>query len=326
MVAGSTVTADGEKLTSTLTDYEGKVTSLDSSWKGDSYTSFNSQVTSFVSEYKPIADQLSTFGSACDNYKTYEEKRNLLKQKEAELETELAKPEDEQDSAYIQSLNDEITQLKGDIETLKTQITSDLTTAGSLKLEATALSDSSATGATGASGDTATTTDAAAAGASSEYAVTPHSGISEEERAARVAMVGGECGSQAEQDSKMSTIEVPYWDGTQEQTMKLTVNSNLTSNYQNVFRQLADMHWTVDPNRTGAYDYNHTPRPSGAPSDHTLGSAIDINWDNNWNTGDGSSAAVRGNEQVINAFASQGFYWGGDWSHPDDMHFSFTGY
>ena len=143
-----------------------------------------------------------------------------------------------------------------------------------------------------------------------------------EERARRMEIVGGECGSQAEQDSKMSTIEVPYWDGTQEQTMKITVNSNLTDNYQNVFRQLVDMHWKVDLNHTGASDYNHTPRPSRAPSDHTLGSVIDINW----GTGDGSSAAVRGNEEVIRIFASQGFYWGGDWSEPDDMHFTFTGY
>ena len=125
----------------------------------------------------------------------------------------------------------------------------------------------------------------------------------------------------------MTTIDVPYWDGSQEQTMKLTVNQNLVSNYQNVFRQLTDMKWTVDPSITGAYDYNHTPRPSGAPSDHTLGSAIDINWDHNWVTGDGSSMAVRGNEAVIEVFANQDFYFGGDWhSSKDDMHFTFTGY
>ena len=62
------------------------------------------------------------------------------------------------------------------------------------------------------------------------------------------------------------------------------------------------------------------------PLQNTLGSAVDLNWDNNWDTGDGSSYSIRGKEAVIEAFASEGFYWGGDWTNPDDMHFTFTGY
>ena len=35
-----------------------------------------------------------------------------------------------------------------------------------------------------------------------------------------------------------------------------------------------------------------------------------------------------GREDVIEVFAKQGFYWGGDWSSSkvDDMHFTFAGY
>ena len=161
----------------------------------------------------------------------------------------------------------------------------------------------------------------------SSYAIEPHSGINNEERARRLQIVGGETGSKAEQDSKMVTINVPYWDGNQESTFQLTVNNAIADNYINVFKELTALKYTVKPSCTAAYDYYHTPRPSGAPSDHTLGTAIDINWDNNWNTGDGSSYSVRGKEDVINAFAKQGFYWGGDWrSSKDDMHFSFTGF
>ena len=319
MMAGSNAVSTGTELSSTLDSYKEKATSLDDFWKGTSYTSFNGQVTAFIDEYRPIVDQLNSFGNACDNYILYEKAR---KDKE---EFESMKDQLVPDVMNISTYNAELSEMNRSISALKSAIMEALSSAGSLTLEATALNASAASSTTG---DTTSTTDTAGetTAVTSQYAITPHTGISEEERAARVAMVGGECGSQEEQDSKMTTIDVPYWDGTQEQTMKLTVNSNLVDNYQNVFRQLTDMHWTVDPTYTGAYDYNHTPRPSGAPSDHTLGSAVDINWDNNWNTGDGSSAAVRGNEQVIEAFASQGFYWGGDWSHPDDMHFTFTGY
>ena len=322
MMAGSTAVSTGTELSSTLDSYEEKTTSLDSVWKGDSYTSFNSQASEFVGEYRPIVDQLNNFGNACDNYILYEKER---KQKE---EFESMRDQLVPDTMNIATYNAELSEMNRSISTLKSKIQEALSAASSPSLEATALSANVSSTASGESSDESTSTTSTTGSATpSQYAITPHTGISEEERAARVAMVGGECGSREEQDSKMTTIEVPYWDGQQEQTMKLTVNSNLVDNYQNVFRQLTDMHWTVDSSRTGAYDYDHTPRPSGAPSDHTLGSAIDINWDNNWNTGDGSSAAVRGNEQVIEAFASQGFYWGGDWtSTKDDMHFTFTGY
>lgn len=161
----------------------------------------------------------------------------------------------------------------------------------------------------------------------SKFAIPSHALVDRDgTRAERVAYVGGECGTEAEQDAKMETIQVPYWNGEEVSKMNLTVNKNLVSNYQNAFQKLADMKYTVLPETTGAYNYYHARRPSGAPSDHTLGSAVDLNWDNNWDTGDGSSYSIRGKEAVIEAFASEGFYWGGDWTNPDDMHFTFTGY
>jgi hypothetical protein len=57
-------------------------------------------------------------------------------------------------------------------------------------------------------------------------------------------------------------------------------------------------------------------------STHGIGMAIDINWNEN-------PVGVRGGplatEQrwVTNVFKKHGFYWGGDWKHPDEMHFQF---
>ena len=160
----------------------------------------------------------------------------------------------------------------------------------------------------------------------SEFAISPHTKITSEERNRRIQMLGGECGSKAEQDSKMQQITVPIWDGTQHTTMQLTVNKNLVTEFENVFKELDNIEYKVFKEYTGAYDYYHPTRPSGAPSDHTLGGTIDLNSAFNWYSGDGSSYAIRNSEEVIKIFADQGFYWGGDWSNPDDMHFSWTGW
>ena len=164
----------------------------------------------------------------------------------------------------------------------------------------------------------------------SDFAIEPHSELFEgdAERARRLEVVGGECGTREEQDAKMTTIEVPYWDGNSVQQWSLTVNKNLVDNYKNAFQAVADLKFVINPSDgAGAYNYDHAKRPGGEMSDHTLGSAVDINVPNNWGSGDGSSYSVRTREDVIKAFADQGFYWGGDWdSSTDDMHFSFTGF
>ena len=163
----------------------------------------------------------------------------------------------------------------------------------------------------------------------SPYAIEPHSrvALSPGERARRIELVGGGRGTESQQNRKMTDIEVPYWNGEEVRTMTLTVNKFLVPNITSIFEQLAAIKWKVDPDTTGGYNYRTMRTSDTTLSDHSMGAAIDINWDNNFNTGDGSSMAVRENEEVIRIFASQGFYWGGDWErNKDDMHFSFCGY
>lgn len=158
-------------------------------------------------------------------------------------------------------------------------------------------------------------------------AIAPHSNITSEERQARIDALGGD------NSENIIDIQVPYWDGSQEQTMNLTVNKNLEENYQNVFRELADMKFPIKPNNTDAYEYRNTVSGSRL-SDHAYGGTVDINYDDNPMVGageanpcdDGSNPYVI-NEEVVEAFAKQGFYWGGDWnSSKDYMHFSWTGW
>ena len=322
MVSSGEVNGDSSSLQSYLNDYKSKMSELSSIWKGSSYENITSKADSFYSEFSStIEKKMSAFASACDLYEQYKSKKDSLETARSNYNRAVSNGNQSDASTF----NQQISSINSELSSLKSQIESYLQTASSSKLEATS---SSTTTTTTDTTQTTTTTDTTTTTSTSQYVISPHQRLtSNEERNRRLAVVGGNCGSQSEQDSKMTTIEVPYWNGSSVSTMNLTVNKNLTSNYTNVFKKLADMKYTILPNCTGAYDYNHTPRPSGAASDHTLGSAIDINWDHNWNTGDGSSYSVRGKEDVIAAFASEGFYWGGDWqSTKDDMHFSFTGY
>ena len=317
MIAGSSVNSDKTTLTETFTKYSGKIDGITKEvWNGTSHDQFDAQVKSFIEEYQStIEGQLSSFASACDDYIEYESKK---KEKDAKQKLYDAAME-AKDSNAAQEYADAIAILNGEIEALKKSIEGHLADAGKSTLTATTLS-STAASTTGDAASTTTDTAASSSIQASEYAIEPHSRISESERNRRIAMLGGA------DSANMTKIEVPYWDGTQERTMTLTVNKNIAQNYQNAFREIADMKWTINPSVTAAYNYR-TTRSGSRLSDHAYGSAVDVNWDHNFNTGDGSSAAVRGNEAVINAFAKQGFYWGGDWqSSKDDMHFTFTGW
>ena len=163
----------------------------------------------------------------------------------------------------------------------------------------------------------------------SSFAIEPHSRIdlNPGERERRIEYLGGGIGTEKQQNKKMTTIKVPYWNGSEVKTMTLTVNKKLVPNVTSIFEQLAAIKWKVDPGKTGGYNYRTMRTSDTTLSDHSMGAAIDINWNHNHNTGDGSSMAVRGHEEVIAIFASQGFYWGGDWeTSKDDMHFSFAGH
>uniref|UniRef100_A0A6M3IHG7 Putative peptidase n=1 Tax=viral metagenome TaxID=1070528 RepID=A0A6M3IHG7_9ZZZZ len=76
---------------------------------------------------------------------------------------------------------------------------------------------------------------------------------------------------------------------------------------------------TINPNLIvnfgGCYNYRTKRGNAGELSTHSWGIAIDLN------------VHLPMPDEVVNAFKSEGFEWGGDWSKPDSMHFQYaTGY
>ena len=164
----------------------------------------------------------------------------------------------------------------------------------------------------------------------SSSAITPHSVATNEiynQRKNQIMPEGVKKTKQVQELAYMQTITVPIWDGTQETTMNLRVNKYLVDNYQAVFKELTELKFPILTSETAAYVYR-TVRSSGRLSDHGFGSAIDVNWTHNPQYGYPDNTQYGITEDVIKAFAKQGFYWGGDWSTDslDPMHFSWCGY
>lgn len=57
---------------------------------------------------------------------------------------------------------------------------------------------------------------------------------------------------------------------------------------------------------------------------HSIGIAIDINWSENpYGKSNGTIRSKVGRE-IISIFERHGFFWGGNWNTPDDMHFQYA--
>ncbi len=133
----------------------------------------------------------------------------------------------------------------------------------------------------------------------------------------------------------METIEVEAWkldkDGNRyPTTVKLTVNKNLKNNYINAFRELYALAFPIKS--VGCYNYRNTH--GGRLSEHALGTAVDINPDENYCIySDGSKVGkffkpyenpYSVTPEVVNVFKKYGFEWGGNWTGTVDyMHFAY---
>ncbi len=133
----------------------------------------------------------------------------------------------------------------------------------------------------------------------------------------------------------METIEVEAWkldkNGNRyPSTVKLTVNKNLKNNYINAFRELYALAFPIKS--VGCYNYRNTH--GGRLSEHALGTAVDINPDENFCTySDGSRVGkyykpyedpYSVTPEVIRVFKKYGFSWGGNWTGTVDyMHFAY---
>ena len=319
MVSGSTVRSDLSQLTSLLDAYSSQIGDLSSFWKGASHDNLESKAEEFVSEFRSgLTSQMNAFASACDVYATYKQKKSELDV--AQYNYNLAIQN--KDEASITHYLNQITSVGQMMKSLESSIRSYLADASRPSLVASSLSGQTINGITFKTNSQVS---------ASEWAIDAHSHVSSSERQRRLDFLGGFKSTEAEQRQMMTKIDVPVWDGEEETTMSLFVNKNLVDNYMAAFREVCDLRFPVNTNRSEnafcAYAWDHY-RGNGARSDHALGGTFDINTRNNWGSGDGSSYSVRTREDVIEAFAKQGFYWGGDWSgsSTDDMHFTFTGY
>lgn len=115
-------------------------------------------------------------------------------------------------------------------------------------------------------------------------------------------------------------------------TMSITVNRALADSYVSIFDELYAIKFPIES--AGCYNWRNTV--SGRISEHALGTAIDINPDQNYCIyGDGSTVGeywrpyediYSVTPEVVNIFRKYNFSWGGSWITPKDyMHFSYFG-
>lgn len=147
-----------------------------------------------------------------------------------------------------------------------------------------------------------------------------------------------------EAKAAMETIEVPAWQLTENGekragTLRLTIHKALAPIVESVFREIYEGEEQFPIKNVGGYAWR-----SSENSEHRWGTAIDINWEENFEAEigeDGELTATTGNYwlpgedpysipedgDVVRAFKRHGFAWGGDaWSSKRDyMHFSYFG-
>lgn len=77
-----------------------------------------------------------------------------------------------------------------------------------------------------------------------------------------------------------------------------------------------------DPRQCGTWVARRTFwKPDGRLSTHSIGIAIDANWDEN--PAGKRSGTIYKHPGIIASFKKYGFEHGGDWKKPDDMHFQY---
>ncbi len=115
-------------------------------------------------------------------------------------------------------------------------------------------------------------------------------------------------------------------------TASFTCNRALAGEFKAVFDELYDIKFPI--NDLGCYSWRNTA--GGRISEHALGTAIDVNYMQNYCVyGDGSTVGnywrpyediYSVTPEVVNIFRRHNFSWGGSWVTPQDyMHFSYFG-
>lgn len=146
----------------------------------------------------------------------------------------------------------------------------------------------------------------------------------------------------AQAEAHMKTITIKVWDvgalGIKvSRTKTFKVNANLAPTVEQIFKEIYEGKEKFPIKSIGGYSW----RGNGSTSEHNQGTAIDINWEENYmiegngtiSSGKlwapGSNAySIPANGEVVKIFAKYGFRWGGlGWpsGRKDYMHFSYFG-
>ena len=153
--------------------------------------------------------------------------------------------------------------------------------------------------------------------------------------------------SQEEAKAHMTSLTVPVWrlkaDGSKvSDTATLTVHAALAHDVEEIFTEIYNDPSQFPIKNLGGYDW----RGDKATGEHNTGTAIDINWEENYQITDGRVRAgslwspgenpysIPADGPVVRIFAEHGWSWGGDaWATSTDpatgnhdyMHFSYMG-
>lgn len=145
-----------------------------------------------------------------------------------------------------------------------------------------------------------------------------------------------------EADSYMTNVTIPVWKlGTNgvksPSTMSLTVNRNLADEVIKIFTEIYNSPEKFPIKDVGGYSFRQTA--FGSVSQHSYGTCIDINFDENYYCYPSGEAIVGSfwkpyespysipkDGSVVKTFSKYGWTWGGNWKNLRDyMHFSYLG-
>ena len=147
-----------------------------------------------------------------------------------------------------------------------------------------------------------------------------------------------------EADANMAVIQVPVWhlknDGSKQPSkMEIMVNANLAEEVVRIFNEIFEDAEQFPIKNLGGYSWRNSAM--GKISEHSYGTCIDINYDENYYCYADTGQAITGsfwrpfdnpysipaNGSVVRIFAKYGWAWGGNaWSRLHDyMHFTYLG-
>lgn len=149
MVSGGQVTGDLSSLKSLAQSYSSEISGLSGAWKGDSYNNLVTKSEEFISEYSSALEgEMTSFASACDLYKEYEQCKINLNTAQSNYNTAVSN----KDSSAMTSYGNQTATYKSQLANLKSQIESALASAKSVTLQATSASGAVSSTSIGMSG------------------------------------------------------------------------------------------------------------------------------------------------------------------------------